>query len=168
VTGPLTGADFAAPHDDRYFEDYLPGEVYSYGSVTLDEASIIEFARLYDPQPFHIDPVAAQDSIYGGLIASGWHTTSVMMRLLVDHVLSPASSLGSPGCDELRWLRPVRPGDSLSVRIEIVDGRRSRSNPDRGLVSCRLEVLNQRDEVVMTMRTTLLLRVRNPEAEQGA
>jgi acyl dehydratase len=168
VTGPLTGADFAAPHDDRYFEDYLPGEVYSYGSVTLDEASIIEFARLYDPQPFHIDPVAAQDSIYGGLIASGWHTTSVMMRLLVDHVLSPASSLGSPGCDELRWLRPVRPGDSLSVRIEIVDGRRSRSNPDRGLVSCRLEVLNERDEIVMTMRTTLLLRVRNPEAEQGA
>ena len=168
MTGPLTGADFAAPHDDRYFEDYLPGEVYSYGSVTLDEASIIEFARLYDPQPFHIDPVAAQDSIYGGLIASGWHTTSVMMRLLVDHVLSPASSLGSPGCDELRWLRPVRPGDSLSVRIEIVDGRRSRSNPDRGLVSCRLEVLNQRDEVVMTMRTTLLLRVRNPEAEHGA
>ena len=163
MTGPLTGADFAAPHDDRYFEDYLPGEVYSYGSVTLDEASIIEFARLYDPQPFHIDPVAAQDSIYGGLIASGWHTTSVMMRLLADHVLSPASSLGSPGCDELRWLRPVRPGDSLSVRIEIVDGRRSRSNPDRGLVSCRLEVLNQRDEVVMTLRTTLLLRVRNPE-----
>ncbi len=168
MTGPLTGADFAAPHDDRYFEDYLPGEVYSYGSVTLDEASIIEFARLYDPQPFHIDPVAAQDAIYGGLIASGWHTTSVMMRLLVDHVLSPASSLGSPGCDELRWLRPVRPGDSLSVRIEIVDGRRSRSNPDRGLVSCRLEVLNQRDEIVMTMRTTLLLRVRNPEPAQGA
>lgn len=168
MTGPLTGADFAAPHDDRYFEDYVPGEVYTYGSVTLDEASIIAFARQYDPQSFHVDPVAARDSIYGGLIASGWHTMAVVMRLLVDHVISPASSLGSPGCDELRWLRPVRPGDTLAVRFEIVSSRRSRSNPDRGLVANRLEVLNQRDEVVMTLRTTLLVKARNPATEDGA
>ena len=163
MTGPIGGADFAAPHDDRYFEDYIAGEAYTYGSVTLDEACIVAFARQYDPQPFHIDPVAAEDSIYGGLIASGWQTVAETMRILVDHVISPASSLGSPGCDELRWLKPVRPGDSLSVRFEIDSGRRSRSNPDRGLVSSRLAVLNQRDDVVMTMRTTLLVRVRHPE-----
>ncbi len=119
MTGPIGGADFAAPHDDRYFEDYIAGEAYTYGSVTLDEASIVAFARQYDPQPFHIDPVAAKDSIYGGLIASGWQTVAETMRILVDHVISPASSLGSPGCDELRWLEPVRPGDTLSVRFEI-------------------------------------------------
>ena len=163
MTGPIGGAAFAAPHDDRYFEDYIAGEAYTYGSVTLDEASIVAFARQYDPQPFHTDPVAAEDSIYGGLIASGWQTVAETMRILVDHVISPASSLGSPGCDELRWLKPVRPGDTLSVRFEIDSGRRSRSNPDRGLVSSRLAVLNQRDDVVMTMRTTLLVRVRHPE-----
>ncbi len=163
MTGPIGGADFAAPIDDRYLEDYVPGEVYTYGSVTLDEASIIAFAKQYDPQAFHVDPVAAESSIYGGLIASGWQTVAESMRILVDHVISPASSLGSPGCDELRWLRPVRPGDTLAVRFEIVSVRRSRSKPDRGLVSSRLEVLNQRDEVVMTLQTVLLLRARHPE-----
>jgi acyl dehydratase len=162
VTGPLTDADFAAPVDDRYLEDYLPGEVYTYGRVELDEASIIEFARRYDPQAFHIDPVAARASMYGGLIASGWQTVAVTMRMLVDHVISPASSLGSPGCDELRWTAPVRPGDSLAVRIEILSTRRSRSKPDRGLVSNQLEILNQRGEIVMTMKTVLLLKARNP------
>jgi acyl dehydratase len=162
VTGPL-GADFAAPHDDRYLEDYVPGETYTYGSVTLDEESIIAFARLYDPQPFHIDPVAAGAGMYGGLIASGWQTVAETMRLLVDHVISPASSLGSPGCDELRWLKPVRPGDTLSMRFEILANRRSRSKPDRGLVSNQISVLNQRDEVVMTLQTVLLLRARHPE-----
>jgi acyl dehydratase len=163
VTGPLTGADFAAPIEDRYLEDYEPGEVYTYGRVELDEASIVAFARLYDPQPFHIDPRAAAAGMYGGLIASGWQTVAVTMRMLVDHVISPASSLGSPGCDELRWLKPVRPGDSLAVRIEILSTRRSRSKPDRGLVSNQLEILNQRDEVVMTLRTVLLLKARQVE-----
>jgi acyl dehydratase len=163
VTGPLTDPDFAAPVDDRYLEDYVDGQTYTYGRVELDEQSIIEFARQYDPQAFHTDPVAAKDSIYGGLIASGWHTVAVTMRMLVDHVISPASSLGSPGCDELRWTAPVRPGDSLAVRIGILSTRRSRSKPDRGLVSNQLEVLNQRDEVVMTLKTVLLLKARNPE-----
>jgi acyl dehydratase len=167
VTGPLTGADFAAPIGDRYLEDYVPGEIYTYGRVELDEASIVAFARQYDPQPFHIDPAAAAAGIYGGLIASGWQTVAVTMRMLVDHVISPASSLGSPGCDELRWTAPVRPGDSLAVRIEILSNRRSRSKPDRGLVSNQLEVLNQRDEVVMTLKTVLLLKARHPEPESG-
>ena len=167
MTGPLTGADFAAPIDDRYLEDYEPGAVYTYGRIELDEASIIAFARQYDPQPFHTDPAAAAGSIYGGLIASGWQTVAVTMRMLVDHVISPASSLGSPGCDELRWLKPVRPGDSLAVRIEVLSNRRSRSKPDRGLVSNQLEVLNQRDEVVMTIKTVLLLKARHPEPATG-
>jgi acyl dehydratase len=167
VTGAI-GPDFAAPRDDRYLEDYVPGSSYRYGSATLDEASIIAFARDYDPQPFHIDPAAALDGVYGGLIASGWHTACVMMRILVDHVLSPVSSLGSPGCDELRWLKPVRPGDTLSVRITFHDSRRSRSKPDRGLVAASIEILNQADEVVMTMKTTLYLRARDPEPPEAA
>jgi acyl dehydratase len=162
VTGPLTDADFAAPIDDRYLEDYLPGETYTYGTVTLTEESIVAFARQYDPQSFHLDAEAARNSIYGGLIASGWQTVAETMRILVDHVISPASSLGSPGCDELRWLKPVRPGDTLSVRFEILDNRRSRSKPDRGLVSNQIAVLNQRDEVVMTLKTVLLLKARHP------
>jgi acyl dehydratase len=168
VTGPLTGNDFAAPIGDRYLEDYVAGEAYTYGRVTIDEASIIAFARQYDPQPFHIDPLAAAGSIYGGLIASGWQTVAVMMRMLVDHVISPASSLGSPGCDDLRWLLPVRPGDSLAVRIEILSARHSRSKPDRGLVGCRLEIANQRDEVVMTLQTVLLVRARQPARPSGS
>jgi acyl dehydratase len=167
VTGAI-GPDFPAPREDRYLEDYVPGTSYTYGSATLDEASIIAFARAYDPQPFHVDPQAAADGVYGGLIASGWHTTCVMMRLLVDHVLSPVSSLGSPGCDELRWLKPVRPGDALSVRFHIHDSRRSRSRPDRGLVASSIEILNQADEVVMTMKTTLYLRARDPEPPEAA
>ena len=164
MTGPI-GADIAAPREHRYLEDYEPGTSYRYGSVTLDEAAIIAFARDYDPQPFHIDPAAAADSAYGGLIASGWQTCCLMMRLLVDHVVSPVSSLGSPGCDELRWLKPVRPGDALSVRITFTGSRRSRSKPDRGLVGADIEILNQDDEVVMTMKTNLYLRARDPEPE---
>ncbi len=168
MTEPLTDADFAAPIDDRFLEDYVPGEIYTYGRVELDAAAIIAFARQYDPQPFHIDPGAAADSIYGGLIASGWQTVAVTMRMLVDHVISPASSLGSPGCDELRWAKPVRPGDALAVRFEILSTRRSRSKPDRGLVSCALEILNQRDEIVMTLQTVLLVRARPPASVSGS
>ena len=96
---------------DRYFEDYMAGSVHKLGSLVVEEAEIIEFARRYDPQPFHTDPEAAKDTIYGGLIASGWHTGSLMMSLAAGRYLSAVSSLGSPGIDELRWLKPVRPGD---------------------------------------------------------
>ena len=110
---------FRTPAENRYFEDYLPGAVHDLGSITIGEAEIIEFARRFDPQPFHIDPEAAKQSAFGGLIANGWHTASLAMRLLVDHYVSRVASLGSPGADEVRWRKPVRPGDTLSVRVTV-------------------------------------------------
>jgi acyl dehydratase len=153
-------AGFPAPINDRFFEDYTPGAAYEFGAVTLDESAIIAFANQYDPQRFHTDPVAARDSPYQGLIASGWQTAAVTMRLLVDHFLSHNASLGSPGVDELRWLRPVRPGDTLTVRVAVTTARRSRSRPDRGIVETTIEVRNQDREAVMTMRAAILLLAR--------
>jgi acyl dehydratase len=141
---------FATPPEDRYFEDYLPGAVHEFGSITIGEAEIIEFARRFDPQPFHIDPEAAKQSAFGGLIASGWHTVSLTMRLLVDHYVSKVASLGSPGVDEVRWRKPVRPGDTLSVRITVLEAKLSRSKPGQGSTRSYVEVLNQHREVVMT------------------
>jgi acyl dehydratase len=143
---------FATPQKDRYFEDYLPGAVHEFGSITIGEAEIIEFARNFDPQPFHTDPEAAIQSSFGGLIASGWHTASLTMRLLVDHYVSRAASLGSPGVDELRWRKPVRPGDTLSVRVTVIECRLSRSKPGQGTVRSYVEALNQNREVVMTWK----------------
>jgi len=142
-------ARFSTPADNRYYEDYPPGAVFEFGSAVLSEPEIIEFASRFDPQPFHVDPERAQESIYGGIIASGWHTCAVMMRLLVDHFVSSVASMGSPGVDELRWLLPVRAGDELRIKVAVVEKRLSKSKPDRGLVTYRVEVLNQRDEVVM-------------------
>ncbi len=152
---------FTTPIADRYFEDYEAGAVYQLGSVEVDETEVIEFAKRYDPQPFHIDPTAAKKSMFGGIIASGWHTGSMMMRIIVDHFLSSVASLGSPGIDELRWLKPVRPGDTLSVRATILDTRRSRSKPDRGIVKSHIEVLNQYDEVVMSVRAANFMYCRD-------
>lgn len=135
---------------DRYFEDYVPGVTYDCGSIEVTEAEILEFARRFDPQTFHVDPVAAVDGPYGGLIASGWHTASLMMRLYADNYLSPVSSLGSPGVDELRWPRPVRPGAVLSLRATVLEARLSRSKPDRGLVRTRAEFVDAEDEVVFS------------------
>jgi acyl dehydratase len=143
---------FVPSAEDRYFEDYIPGAVYEFGSISVDETEMIDFARRFDPQTFHTDPKAAKLSIFGGLIASGWYTASLMMRLFADHYLSLVASQGSPGVDEIRWLIPVRPGDELSVRVTILETRRSRSKPDRGIVHCSIEVLNQNDEIVMTMK----------------
>jgi acyl dehydratase len=151
---------FVTPIDQRYFEDYIPGAVYEFGSIAVEEAEIISFAKRFDPQPFHTDPQAAQKSMYGGLIASGWHSASLMMRLIVDHYLSLVASLGSPGVDELRWLKPVRPGDTLSVRVTVTDARRSRSKPDRGILHSYCEMLNQHGEVVMTVKALNLLACR--------
>jgi acyl dehydratase len=136
----------------RYFEDFRPGAVVELGSRTLDEAAIVAFAREYDPQPFHTDPEAARSSVFGGLIASGWQTVGVYMRLLVDGCVNGTASLGSPGVDEVRWLVPVRPGDTLSARFTVLEARPSRSRPDRGTVVSLGEVTNQRGEVVMTVR----------------
>jgi acyl dehydratase len=152
--------DFPVPTDDRYFEDYIPGSVFEYGTITVSEADIIEFGRRFDPQPFHTSLEAAPRGPFGGLIASGWHTASLAMRLFVDHYLSGVASLGSPGVDELRWTRPVRPGDSLRIRVAVLEARRSRSKPDRGIVRTLIEVLNQDGDVVMSLTAMNLLRCR--------
>ncbi len=149
---------------ERWFDDYSVGEVFEVPEERLvTEERIVEFAREFDPQPFHIDPDAAASSIYGGLIASGWHTGSVLMKLLTS-TLGP-SSLGSPGCDKLRWTAPVRPGDRLTLRVTVLDARPSSSKPDRGVLRYFNELRNQRDEVVMTLESTMfLLRRPDPEA----
>jgi acyl dehydratase len=139
--------------DQRFFEDYVPGERYEFGHTVVDLTELVDFAQRYDPQPFHVDPVAAAATPYGGLITSGWHTCAMMMRMMVDHYVSAVASLGSPGVDELRWVKPVRPGDVLRVHITVLDTRVSQSKPDRGLVRSAIEVLNQADETVMTMKT---------------
>ena len=151
---------FRTPAEDRYFEDYLPGDVHEFGSITIGEAEIIEFARRFDPQPFHVDPEAAKGSVFGGLIASGWHTAGLAMRLLVDHYVSRVASLGSPGVDEVRWRKPVRPGDTLSIRVTVLESKLSRSKPDRGTIRSYVEVLNQDREVVMTWNGIGLIRCR--------
>lgn len=151
---------FATPVEDRYFEDYVPGTVYEFGSIAVEESEMIAFAGRFDPQLFHTDPVAAGKSVFGGLIASGWYTASLTMRLLVDHYISHVASLGSPGVDELRWLKPVRPGDSLLLRVTVADVTPSRSKPDRGMLQSYIEVLNQQGEVVMTMKAMNLLLYR--------
>ncbi|HIJ68705.1 MAG TPA: MaoC family dehydratase [Deltaproteobacteria bacterium] len=151
------------PIEGRCLEDFVVGSVSEFGSIAVEEAEIIDFARRFDPQVFHTDPEAAKRSIYGGLIASGWHTASMMMRLIVDHYLPGARSLGSPGIDELRWILPVRPGDELSIRVTVMEANRSRSKPDRGVVRSLVEVLNQNHEVVLTMKAINLLLCRDAQ-----
>jgi len=122
----------------------------------VEQDEVIAFARRFDPQVFHTDPELAKNTIYGGLIASGWHTAGLMMRLFADHFLSKVASLGSPGVDELRWKLPVRPGDELSIRVTVLETKRSRSKPDRGMVRSFIEVINQNREVVMSMKAVTL------------
>jgi acyl dehydratase len=154
---------FATPVEDRYFEDYVPGTVHQFGSIAVEETEMIDFARRFDPQPFHTDPETAKETVFGGLIASGWHTASMAMRLLVDHYISHVASLGSPGVDEIRWLKPVRPGDVLSLRVTLLETRRSRSKPDQGFIRAFTEVLNQDSEVVMTMKSGGFVRCRDTD-----
>ena len=135
-----------------YFEDFEPGEVFELGERTLTKEETVAFAREYDPQPFHVDEEAAKESAFGGLVASGWHTGCVFMRLYVDALLSRAASMGSPGVEELRWLMPVRPGDTLRGRLSVLDATPSARNPKRGTVHFLSEVENQRGETVMTMK----------------
>jgi len=137
------------PVQERFFEDYLPGSVHRLGTIPVTEEEIIEFGRRYDPQVFHTDPVKARETAFGGLVASGWHTAAMAMRLLVERYLSPVSSVGSPGLKELWWLKPVRPGDSLTVRVTVLETRKSDSRPDRGIVRSLVEVINQEGDIVM-------------------
>ena len=142
----------------RYFEDYHVGMVDEFGTISVTEAEIVSFATSFDPQMIHLDPVAAQRGPFGGLIASGWHTAAMVMRLFAEHYLSHVTALASPGIDELRWLRPVRPGDTLRVRVTVLETKRSRSKPDRGLVRTLVEVLNQNGDVVMSEKPMNFIR----------
>ena len=141
------------PSAERWFEDYPVGQVDEFGDIFVTAEEIVEFASHYDPQPMHLT---------GNVIASGWHTASMVMRLFVQHYLSKVATLPAPGIDELRWVRPVHPGDRLHVRITVVEARRSRSKPDRGIVRSFVEVLNQDNELVMSLRPMNLMRCRTP------
>jgi acyl dehydratase len=143
------------------FEDFRPGEVFDLGTVTVDEAEMVEFARRYDPQPFHVDPVAAADSPFGGVIASGWFTFALWMRLYADAVLLGSTSQGSSGGDELRWLSPVRAGDVLTGRLTVLESLPSSVRPSRGSVVMRGEMLRA-DEPVAVVRFRGLFGRRTP------
>jgi len=150
-------------HGLRYFEDYALGTTYDCGSVSIDQAGIIAFAKEFDPQPFHVDPAAAAAGPFGGLIASGWHTAVLVMRLLVEQYLSEEASLGSAGLDELRWPHPVRPGDTLRARATVTESRRSLSKPDRGIIKTLVEAVNQDGRTVMRATAINFMLVRPPD-----
>jgi acyl dehydratase len=152
--------DLPVARDQRFFEDYVVGSVAQYGPIVVDEAEIVDFGKRFDPQDFHIDPVRAAKGPFGGVIASGWHTGAMMMRVLVDRYFSRPAGLGSPGVDELRWTSPVRPGDRLWVRIRVIESRRSESKPDRGMVRLLTDVVKDDGTVAMTMKAMTLVRCR--------
>jgi acyl dehydratase len=145
----------------RYFEDINAGDVVELGTYEITREEILEFARKYDPQPFHVDEQAARDSPFGGLVASGWHTAAIFMRLFVERILSGSASMGSPGVEGIRWTAPVRPGDVLTGRVRVVETSPSQTRPDRGTVVTESEVLNQDGEVVMTVRARGFFRRRS-------
>jgi acyl dehydratase len=148
----------------RYFEDLQVGETATLGDHTITRDEIIAFAHQFDPQPFHLDEAQAHASIYGGLIASGWHTACLMMRLIVDGWVTDTAGMGSPGIDELRWLLPVRPGDTLTASITILELTPSTRRTDRGTVRSLCEMRNQRGEVVLRA-IGLTLMARRPATE---
>ena len=150
---------FGRPLEERFFEDYEPGLAVEYGSYRVTVEEILDFARRFDPHDMHADPDLARNSPLGELIASGWHTTAMMMRIMVGSYLNHRASIASPGVDELRWLLPVRPDDRLDARFAVLDARPSTSRPDRGVVRTRIELLNQDRDLVMTqIMTNLILR----------
>ena len=138
--------------EPRYWEDYEVGQKFPLGSTSFSEREIVDFARQFDPQGFHVDPEAAGKSMFGGIIASGWHVASKMMRLFVDNYLDERTALGSPGLDELRWLKPVRPGDTLTGVVECAAKVPSKSRPQFGIIHEHWSVTNQKGEVVMTTK----------------
>jgi len=138
----------------RYFEDFGVGEVIEIGSKKVTQTEIVTFAEAFDPQPFHTSEAKAKDSIFGGLIASGWHTCAIFMRLYVDNFLTKTISLGSPGVDNIRWLKPVFPNDTISGRITILETKPSPNRPEVGIIKIKSEMLNQSGEVVMRLEGT--------------
>jgi acyl dehydratase len=157
----MNRSTFTTLPDDRYFEDYVAGTVHEFGTIAVEEQEVLDFGRRFVPLSYHTDPELAKKSIYGGLIASGWHTAALMMRLYTDHYLSKVANLGSPGCDELKWDKPVFPGDQLSIRVRILETRRSESKPDRGIVRSFVEVLKQNREVVMSLKMVNFVKSRS-------
>jgi acyl dehydratase len=157
----MTTTNFAVPVSERYFEDYISGLTFEYGEISLTAEEIVNFAKRFDPQHIHADPEAAERGPFAGLIASGWHTAAIMMRLFADHYLSHVAGIASPGVDELRWTLPVRPGDSLSIRVTILGTKRSRSKPNQGTLRSFVEVMNQKKEVVMSLKALNILRCRS-------
>jgi acyl dehydratase len=160
ITDP--GMTFSRPITDRYFEDYIEGEVHCFGTIAVETDEVIAFAKRFDPQAMHTDPKVARSGPFGGLIASGWHTAGLMMRQYVEHYLTHVASLASPGVDELRWLKPVRPGDNLSMRVTVLKTVPSKSKPDRGAVTSFIEVINQSGKVVMTLKVVNIIAKRSP------
>lgn len=146
--------------DALYFEDFTPGREFRTDGATITEAQILDFALAFDPQPFHLDVEAAKQSIFGGLIASGFHTMALTFRLFAQTRALAACSMGSPGADELRWLRPVRPGDTLRAIVRVVEQRQSTSKPDRGIVRLQWTTLNQAGDPVLTMTSMQIVRRR--------
>jgi acyl dehydratase len=142
---------------ERYLEDFAVGQVFVSGRLKVDTEQIKSFAAEFDPQPYHLDEEAARKTVFQGLAASGWHTAALTMRLLVDGELNPAGGIIGVGFDELSWPRPVRPGDELHAKSEILDVRPSKSRPDRGLIRVRTTTLNQRDEAVQVFTGNLIV-----------
>lgn len=145
---------------DLYFEDFHVGRTFDSLGRTVTEAEIIDFAFKYDPQPFHIDALAAEQSHFGGIISSGFQTLAIAFRLFVDTGAFRAASMGSPGLEDLKWIMPVRPGDTLFTTVEILDARESQSKPDRGIIKMELRCRNQNQEVVLTYRCNVFMKKR--------
>ena len=147
-----------------YWEDFREGEVREFGQAQVKREDIVRFASEFDPQPFHLDEDAARQTMFGGLIASGWHTAAMAMRMMCDAYLLKSASLGSPGSEQLKWLLPVRPGDTLRMRLTVLESRPMQSKPGVGLIRSRHEVLNQHGQAVMQMEGYGMFRRRSPAA----
>ena len=147
---------------ELHFEDFAAGDTMSYGSRIVTREEILAFAAEYDPQPMHLDDAAAEASLLGGLSASGWHTCSILMRMIADGFVLNSSGMGAGGIDEVKWLRPVRPGDVLSVRHTVLEARSSKTKPDRGFVRFRFEMTNAKGEVVLEQTNSIIFGRRHP------
>jgi acyl dehydratase len=156
----MSDSAFTTSVENRYFEDYIAGAVHEFGPIEVEREEVVSFGKRFVPLSYHTDAELAKKSLYGGLIASGWHTAALMMRLYTDNYLSKIANLGSPGVDELRWEKPVYPGDALSVRVTVMETRPSQSKPDRGIVRSFVEVLNQSRQVVMSLKMVNFVRTR--------
>ena len=151
----------------RYLEDFAPGQKFGSGRLSVEAARIKAFAAEFDPQPFHLDEATARETFFKGLAASGWHTAAMTMRLLVESELKPAGGIIGAGFDEMRWPRPVRPGDELHVETEVLDVRPSKSRPDQGVIKVRTTTLNQDGEPVQVFVGNLIVLRRSVSAGEA-